>query len=209
MNLLPVARGSETIGISGKRDCGKTLFGVGLVYDKYRRGSLVFSNVSLRFPFMKVDSLADIVRIYEADPDRRKVLFFDDVDRILHARNFSFNKNLNDILMDFGKISCDIVFCSKMGPLSEGKSVDVALRDATDKWYMPQIMPRFSHPDPMVMRWMYGDDGRGGFMEFRKMNVVWVDGTLTDCGCLKPIKNLIPWCKLYNTKEKVLPLKVM
>jgi len=201
MKLVDVARQSETVAAAGRRGCGKTMLIALRLYIKYLKGCHIYSNTPLSFPYKRIHTLKDIEMIYY-DDSNWKCLFLDDIERILHARNYKMNKSLNEILLDFGKIGCDLEFTSKGGPLSEGKYADVELRDAVDTWLMPEIVLRVHSKNPIVEAWLNTK------MNFKKMNIAWIDGTLTDCGMLKPINNLLPLCGLYQTKEKVKPLEV-
>lgn len=127
--VTPLLRKSSDTGIFGNKSMGKTMTMtfIGLVY--YFMDYLVFSNYTVKYPHIRIDSLTsfDLVRKYPQS--KKKVILMEDFERWVNSRNVKEKKNydINSICIDNGKNNASIVYTSKR-PMA----VDISLRDTVD-----------------------------------------------------------------------------
>lgn len=133
MELIKIKRKNKAIGLIGTWSKGKTLFKVWYCYLLFRfEGYIVFSNIPLKFPHILIESIEDIKKIRtDYNPDDKKIFLADDFEFWFSNRSYASktNKSLNEILIFFGKINCDIIYSSKRG------NVDIGLVLVTNEFY--------------------------------------------------------------------------
>lgn len=74
----------------GKQGDGKDLLLVSFLYNEHKKGSKIYSNTWLDFPFKEVNSMNDIVE--NIDPSDKNCLYLHDVDQIYSSRTFMVDK---------------------------------------------------------------------------------------------------------------------
>lgn len=72
--------------ILGKQGSGKTIYCVSQLYDAYRNGKTVYSNVHLKFPYKKLN-YHDIIKCKL----KNAVVFIDEIHQLLPARSSGIN----------------------------------------------------------------------------------------------------------------------
>jgi hypothetical protein len=200
IEFKPLKRQQATYALCGPPGTGKTLLASLLARLWSLNEYLIYSNYHLNFVHTRVDKLDDLSAIYDAPVEVPKCLIIDDVERYLHARSYSskLTKILTNLILDMGKISCNIVCSMKMGPLDEGKSLDVSLRSMVKTWYYPNmvpVLPDYNYFSVIV---------NGAEICLQRMPVLCIDGLLTKVWDISIPGDLLLYAgSLYNTTERV------
>lgn len=131
MKLLKLNRVTKDIGIFGKKGTFKTT--VVVLYgflEKILFNTEIYSNIkNLGFNYTYVKNLEDLNEIFTNY--NRKLFIGDDFERWFFSRNWQRNTALNDLLLDWGKYYCSIIYDAK-----REHAIDIGLRDATSEfWY--------------------------------------------------------------------------
>jgi hypothetical protein len=192
--FVKLIRTSYDIGIFGKKSAGKTILMSYLGYLHYKiYGSLIFSNYHVNYPHIRIRSIEDLNHIYDYNIRLPKVFLGDDCERWFNSRTSlrKINKELNEILLDWGKINCSLIYTAK-----RIMAMDIALRDGTCEFVFPELM----------LKWVSDDDDLNslmvGYLNFLKLRCIRFND---DFEVLPDIEyyDLVGMSKLYNTVEKV------
>lgn len=140
MKYLKLNRVSKDIGIFGKKGVGKTtiLVLIGYLEQKYNN-ALIFSNIkNLRFHHTYIENIDDFDKV-KIEPARKKIFIGDDFERSFFSRasGNKLNKQLNDILLDWGKYNTSLYYSAK-----REMSIDIGLRESTIEFWELELRQR-------------------------------------------------------------------
>jgi len=123
-------------GILGKPGCGKTLFGVSMVYWHWKGGFKIYSKSDLRLPFLKIDNLDDL---YDIDIEQKALIFYDELWMDFDSRKGTSNRSerLSKFILQVRKKSKEEVVFLYTAQLEH--TFDKRLRGITDAYYKPNI----------------------------------------------------------------------
>jgi len=161
--------------------------------------AVVFSNYWVNFPHVLVDNVEDLKYIYEYPILRRKVFLGDDFERWFNSRTSltKINKELTEILLDWGKINCSLIYTVK-----RLMAIDLSLRSGTCEYAFPQLEVRYRSDNDKLNKTMKN------YLDFLQLRVIRFDEDYNELPDLI-IYNLKDVSKLYHTIEKVDPIKMV
>jgi hypothetical protein len=194
--LIEIKRTSQDIGIFAKKNRGKTLTLSILAYLDQLNGTKIYSNYHLNFEHTYIDSIDKLDKIKQ-DKNSKKRFIGDDFERWFHSRKATSKSNLelNDILLDWGKIKCSCSYSAK-----RLMAIDLGLRDSTDEFWNIILEQYITHKDPKINRLM------AKYINFLRIKIEKYD---SDGNLIQTvyIKNLQNWIKLFDTTEIIKDLK--
>lgn len=186
------------VGLFGKQGEGKTTV-ISLLGFMHRvlNGAVVFSNYPLGFPHVLIDSLEGLGSIYNYDPNVPKVFCGDDFERWFNARanRSKINKELGDILLDWGKISCSLIYSAKRNQI-----IDIGLRDATCEFWYPELNLAYCCVDNPLLNKRLKD-----YLDFLEIVIYRFDENLDELPSIV-VGDLVRISKLFDTQTTVSPL---
>ena len=123
-------------GVLGKPGCGKTLFGVSVVYWHWKGGFKIYSKSDIRLPFHKIDNLDDL---YDIDIEQKAIIFYDELWMDFDSRKGSSNRSekLSKFILQVRKKSKEEVVFLYTAQLEH--TFDKRLKGITDAYYRPSI----------------------------------------------------------------------
>lgn len=130
MNYTKLNRVTKDIGLFGVKGSFKTTVAVLIAYlENTYYNTEIFSNIKdLKFPHHYIKSIEELRDIGGSN---RKLFVGDDFERWFYSRNWKTNIELNQILLDWGKIYMSLVYDAK-----REFAIDKGLREATSEfWY--------------------------------------------------------------------------
>lgn len=197
-SLVKLKRSSYDIGTVGKKGIGKTLLeSVYGFYKQRKQGYIVYSNYPLNYPHIFIDNISDFNKILSSDVNKPKIFLGDDFERWFHSRNTKSKTNieLNEILLDFGKVSCSVFFSQK-----RSMSVDLGMRDSASEWWIPSLQLAYITNDQNL------NNKLKKYLNFLCLNVQRFDDQLQPLGTFQ-IHNLQHHVKLFDTTTIIPPIK--
>lgn len=195
-----IIRNSYDIGIFGKKSAGKTLYMSYLGYLNYKLfDSIVFSNYWVNFPHVFVDNIEDLNKIYDYPIEKRKVFLGDDFERWFNSRTSmqKINKELTEILLDWGKINCSLIYTVK-----RLFAIDISLRAGTCEYCFPQLEVKYSS-DSVELNGIMSN-----YLDFLQLRVIRYDEDYNELPDLL-VSNLVDIGRLYRTTEQVTKIKLI
>ena len=190
--LVKKIRSSKDIGLFGVKGVGKTtiLSMIGFIR-WYFNDVDVYSNIPLSYPYYFIESLEDFDEI--CVDGRNKIFIGDDFDYWFESRGYSskVNKQLNEILMFFGKKSTSLVYSAK-----REMAIDKSLRESTVEFWELELCQRVVHPDPVKNRLLKQ------YMNFLFVLVNRYDRNLAELPSYR-IQNLHQICQLFDTRHMI------
>lgn len=197
MKLVPLIRSSYDIGLIGRKGVGKTFLLTIVGYWKQRRGYQIFTNYPVNYPHTMINNIQDFEKILKIDKKKPKVFLGDDFERWFHSRSTKTNLNieLNEILLDFGKVSCSTYFSQK-----RSMAIDIGLRDSSSEWWIPSLELMYVTNDKNL------NNKLKKYLNFLCIHVDRCDDTLKTIDSFK-IGNLPYLSTLYDTQAIIEPVK--
>ena len=187
---VKIKRQSYDIGIFGKKGCGKTILLSFIGFLKKKQGFIVFSNYPLKYNHIIINDLKDFNKIYEYDKNVQKVFLGDDFEKWFHSRlsKSKLNVEINDILLDWGKMNCSLIYTAK-----RSMAIDIGLRDSTCEFWFPELKPIINN------NILYD------YLNFLKIIITRYDENLESLPQIT-IKGLQYLSQLYDTQQIVNPI---
>ena len=195
--LVKLKRQSYDIGLFGKKSTGKTLILSFLGYLKYKQGATIYSNYPLNIPHKYINTLQDLNEIYKENPNKVKIFLGDDFERCFNSRNTrgQINKELNDILLDWGKINCSLYYTAK-----RSMAIDIGLRDSTSEFWFPELKQGYKSENPNINKQLKD------YLNFLYINITRFDENLDTLPSIRVfrLQNIVP---IFDTQTIITPIR--
>lgn len=191
-DLLRLKNVTKDIGIIGKKGTFKsTILNMFLFLNYKYNKCTILANYHPNFPHIYCDSIDDYIEKVRDTPGK-KMFGGDDFERIFNNRMSSsrLNLSLNDILLDWRKHNCSLIWTSKRD------NVDIGLREGTSEFWFPT-------PTLQQQYTQYNEEIRNilkKYSNFIQINIERYDENLDELPTIK-VKNIRNALKLFETTE--------
>lgn len=139
----------------------------------------------------------DLNKIYNYDVNTKKIFLGDDFERWFSSKTAKskINKELNDILLDWGKINCSIYYTAK-----RSMAILIDLRENTSEFWFPELYLTYESKDEKI------NNQLKNYLNFLEINVTRYDENIEELPSLT-FTNLQNYVYLFDTTTQVQPIQ--